>query len=190
MKYAEGKQRVDGYRKEIMALREKMRAARDAIEPAQVEDYQLADGSGPVTLSQLFGDKSELIVIHNMGNSCAYCTLWADGYNGVADHLANRAAFVVVSPDAPETQKKFADSRGWTFRMASHGGGAFAADMGYKSQKGGWLPGVSVFRKEDGKIVRVSDTQLGPYDDFCNVWHLFDLLPGGAAGWVPKVTYG
>ena len=62
--------------------------------------------------------------------------------------------------------------------------------MGYKSKSGGWLPGVSVFRKDGDKIVRVSDTQLGPYDDFCSVWHLFDMLPGGAGDWGPKFKYG
>jgi hypothetical protein len=35
----------------------------------------------------------------------------------------------------------------------------------------------------------VSDAGLGPYDDFCNVWHLFDMIPGGAAGWGPKFSY-
>ena len=189
MKYADGKEKIDSYRKQIANLRVEMRSARDKTEPQPVEDYQLADSSGPVSLSALFGDKDELIVIHNMGTSCSYCTLWADGYNGVADHLNNRAAFVVVSPDAPAAQKKFADSRGWRFRMASHQGGKFAEEMGYKSAKGGWLPGVSVFRKDGGKVVRVSDTPLGPYDDFCSVWHLFDMLPGGASSWSPKFKY-
>ena len=189
MKYKDGKTKIDGYRKQIKTLREEMRAAQNELEPQVVEDYALATTSGPVKLSDLFGDKKDLIVIHNMGASCPYCTLWADGYNGVAEHLADRAAFVVVSPDAPAAQKKFADSRGWRFPMASHGGGKFADDMGYKSEKGGWLPGVSVFRKDGDKVLRVSDSALGPYDDFCSVWHLFDMIPGGAAGWGPKFKY-
>ena len=189
MKYSEGKDKIDGYRKQIAALRKEMRTVQAKAEPQEVENYQLIDASGPVRLSELFGDKNELIVIHNMGASCAYCTLWADGYNGIVEHLASRAAFVVVSPDAPETQKKFAAGRGWRFRMASHKGGEFAEDMGYRSKSGGWLPGVSVFRKEGVKVLRVSDTGLGPYDDFCSAWHLFDMLPGGAGDWGPKFKY-
>ena len=38
-------------------------------------------------------------------------------------------------------------------------------------------------------VVRVSDAELGPGDDFCSVWHLFDLLPEGAAGWRPQFRY-
>ncbi len=190
MTYNESKQKIDGYRKQITSLRKEMREAQAKAEPQVVQDYQLADGSGPVRLSQLFGDKKELIVIHNMGASCAYCTLWADGYNGVAEHLANRAAFVVVSPDAPSAQKKFAARRGWRFRMASHQGGDFAEAMGYRSKSGGWLPGVSVFRRDGDRVLRVSDTALGPHDDFCSVWHLFDMLPDGASGWSPKFKYG
>ena len=34
--------------------------------------------------------KDDLVVIHNMGASCAYCTLWGDGFNGVYEHLANK----------------------------------------------------------------------------------------------------
>ena len=36
---------------------------------------------------------------------------------------------------------------------------------------------------------RPSDTWFGPDDDFCNVWHLFDLLPEGSNGWAPKYEY-
>ena len=190
MKYTDSKSKIDGYRGQIKKLREEMRKVQAEAEPQAVENYQLADTSGPVRLLDLFGDKHELIAIHNMGTSCSSCTMWADGYNGVADHLTNRAAFVVVSPDTPDVQKTFAQGRGWHFRMASHAGTTFAADMGYRSKSGGWTPGVSVFRRDGDTVVRVSDTALGPYDDFCSVWHLFDMLPGGAGEWRPKFKYG
>jgi predicted dithiol-disulfide oxidoreductase (DUF899 family) len=95
----------------------------------------------------------------------------------------------VSSPDAPEIQRAFAAGRGWRFRMVSHAGTSFAADMGYRSEQGGWRPGISVFRREGQKILRVSDAVWKPGDDFCTVWHFFDLLPGGAAGWAPKFSY-
>lgn len=159
-----------------------------------VQDYELAGWDGPVRLSQLFGDKQDLFVIHNMGTGCSYCTMWADGFNGVYDHLADRAAFVVSSPDPTRTQKQFAKSRGWRFPMVSHEGGAFARDMGYGRPKANgegmsWAPGVSVFQKRGDTIVRVSDTELGPHDDFCSVWHFLDMLPKGADGWSPKFRY-
>jgi predicted dithiol-disulfide oxidoreductase (DUF899 family) len=114
--------------------------------------------------------------------------LWADGFNGAYAHLSNRAAFVLSSPDTPDKQRKFAESRHWTFPIVSHEGTTFAEDMGYR-QNSGWMPGVSVFRRQNGRVVRVSDAPFSPGDDFCNVWHLFDLIPEGAAGWQPKYKY-
>ncbi|MEQ1888958.1 MAG: DUF899 family protein [Alphaproteobacteria bacterium] len=189
MQYEEATGKLNGYRQQIAEIRSAMRKVQGAIEPHEVSDYNFKSLSGEVPLSDLFGGKDDLFVIHNMGVSCAYCTLWADGYNGAYDHLADRAAFVISSPDAAETQSKFAQKRGWRFPMVSHRGSSFAADMGYRTEKGSFLPGVSVFQRRNGKIFRVSDSQLGPLDDFCAAWHLFDLLPEGANGWQPKFTY-
>jgi predicted dithiol-disulfide oxidoreductase (DUF899 family) len=114
--------------------------------------------------------------------------MWADGFNGVFAHLSDRAAFVVSSPDPPARQQEFASGRGWKFPMISHQGTSFAADMGY-THDGGAMPGVSVFKRKGKKILRVADTAFTGGDDFCAVWHLFDLLPEGAAGWQPKFSY-
>ena len=190
MSYKQTAQVLNEYRREIAALRKRMRAAQAAVEPEQVRDYVFTrpDG-GTVRLSELFGTKTDLFMIHNMGRSCPSCTLWADGFNGVYHHLSNRAAFVVSSPDAPDVQRQFAGSRNWTFPMVSHQGTTFADDMGYRGRDG-FLPGVSVFRREGGKILRVSDAPFSPGDDFCAVWHLFDLIPEGGAAWHPKFAYG
>lgn len=189
MNYVDASAKVTEYRRQISAIRDKMRTTLLEVEPQPLHDYEFATPAGTVLLSQLFGDKQDLIVIHNMGTSCSSCTMWADGYNGIHQHVANRAAFVVSSPDTPDVQHAFAAGRGWQFPMVSHAGTTFAKDMGYVSAKGGWMPGISVFQRKAGEIVRVSDAPLSPGDDFCTVWHLFDLLPGGAAGWLPKKQY-
>lgn len=189
MNYREGSARLIEYRRQIAAIRDKMRETRNATEPEEVADYVFTNPNGAVRFSELFRDKRDLIVIHNMGSSCPNCTLWADGFNGIYDHLASRAAFVVSSPDTPDAQRKFAESRGWCFPMVSHHGTSFAADMGYRSENGGWLPGISVFRRERGRILRTSDTGFSPGDDFCTLWHMFDLLADGTAGWQPKYRY-
>ncbi|HNB28521.1 MAG TPA: DUF899 family protein [Alphaproteobacteria bacterium] len=188
MNYGAGMGRIAGYRKEIAELREKMRAAQAEIEPQEVRDNVFSSLDGPRQLSDLFGGRDDLILIHNMGKKCPACTLWADGFNGVYPHLADRAAFVVTSPDSPAVQQEFARSRGWRFPMFSHEGTSFAADMGYHSERG-YKPGVSVFRKDGKQILRVGDTRFNPFDDFAGIWHLFDMLPGGAGGWMPKLTY-
>ena len=188
MTYADSVQKMNEYRMQIASLREELHKVQADIEPQEVSDYTFQTPDGAVALSDLFGDKDDLIVIHNMGNSCSYCTLWADGYNGVYPHLADRAAFVISSPDSPDAQAHFARSRGWTFPMVSHQGTTFAEDMGYVGEYG-WMPGVSVFRRENGRILRVSDTHCGPGDDFCSVWHFLGMLPAGPDGWQPKFKY-
>lgn len=189
MDYDEGKHRLAALRQRIADVRAEMRALQANMEPQPVEDYGFATLVGEVHLSALFGGKGDLFIVHNMGSSCPYCTLWADGYNGVYDHLANRAAFVVSSPDMPEQQQRFAERRGWKFPMVSHRETSFAADMGYRSPSGGWLPGVSVFQRHDEQIVRVADSGFGPGDDYCALWHFLDLLPQGSAGWQPRFSY-
>jgi len=187
MTYADTTARLADYRRQIAAIRERMRETLAGIEPQPVPDYELDTIDGPVRLSGLFGAHDDLIVIHNMGIACSYCTLWADGYNGLHPHLVTRAGFVVSSPDSPTVQRQFAASRGWRFPMVSHARSSFARDMGYVSAKGGWMPGVSVFRRDGNAILRVSDTGFSPGDDFCTLWHFFDLLPGGAGAWQVRV---
>ena len=154
-----------------------------------VTDYVLAGWNGPVKLSDLFRGKPDLIVIHNMGKGCRYCTLWADGFNGVWKHLADRAGFVVCSPDSPETQREFAKSRGWQFPMVSGSGSLFIQDMGFRGEKS-WEPGVSTFqRTADRGIVRVARAGFGPFDHFCSVWHLIALLGDGVQEWEPRYQY-
>jgi predicted dithiol-disulfide oxidoreductase (DUF899 family) len=188
MKYANAKQRLNDLRSQITAIRAEMRKTQQSIEPEEVADHVFQTPGGETRLSQLFGEKTHLFVVHNMGTACAYCTMWADGYNGIYNHLADRAAFVIASPDKPAQQRQFAESRGWRFPMVSDAGSAFASAMGY-AKDGRPMPGISVFQREGARIVRVSDTSKGPYDDFCAAWHMFDMLPEGAAGWQPKFRY-
>ena len=189
MKYATGIEVINGYRREIADLRQKMRTTQTQLEPEAVTDYEFASLAGPVRLSALFGNHDDLLVVHNMGRACSSCTLWADGYNGLHAHVVSRAAFVVSSPDSPAVQQAFASSRAWKFPLVSHAGTSFAADMGYGSAEDGWRPGISVFNRRGGTLIRVSDAPWSPGDDFCTLWHFFDLLPAGAAGWKPKFSY-
>lgn len=189
MSYRDDKAKLDAYRVQIAELRAKMRETQAAIAPEEVTDYDLGAVNGPVKLSTLFGEHDTLVVVHNMGTGCAHCTMWADGFNGVYRHLRDRAAFVVVSPDPPARQAAFAATRGWKFPMASYEGNRFGQDTGYYDG-GRATPGISVFKRAAGKIMRVSDTSFSPGDDFCTVWHIFDLIPEGAAGWKPKFKYG
>ena len=182
---------IEKLEKEFTGARDRLLEAKRNLKPLEVKDYELTGSLGEkVLLSQLFGDRSELMVIHNMGKKCVYCTLWADGLNGLVKHLENRAGFVVMTPDDPETQSKFARDRGWTFKMYSTEGSQFTHDMGYEPEPKVHWPGVSFFRKDaDGKIFRTAKDTFGPGDLYCSVWHLLDLLPNGQNDWEPKYHY-
>ena len=179
--------------KEVYEKQEKLNALRRETLAEDVRDYELSTGSGTVRLSELFGDKEDLIVIHNMGASCPYCTLWADGFNGMLGHFEDRAATVLISPDTPDQQKKFADARGWKFRMVSNGDSNFTEDMGYVREwegKASAWPGFSTFhRDQDGKIRRIAHASFGPGDTYCGIWQMFGLLKEGANKWEPKFAY-
>ena len=182
---------IESLLRQIHELKERLsRARRDAPrEPTRDYELRRADGS-PVRLSELFGDRDDLLVVHNMGKGCVYCTLWADGFTGYLPHLLDRAAFALCSNDEPETARAFAESRGWDFPVVSGAGSGFARDMGFASEDGKPWPGVSAFRRaQDGSIVRTGSAPFGPGDDFCPPWPLFDLLEGGAGDWGPKYSY-
>jgi len=69
---------------------------RDLIEKISGGKFDEAIGHSSdfesVALSSLFGDHRDIIVVHNMGQSCRYCTMWADRFNGLYPYLANRSA--------------------------------------------------------------------------------------------------
>jgi len=190
----EHQQQIKVLEKEIFDKQAQLSELRRSDEPEVVSDYELIGPKGKVRLSELFGEHTDLIVIHNMGSSCPYCTLWADGFNGMLRHFENRGAFVVVSPDTPDVQKEFADSRGWHFRMISNGDSGFTEDMGYmrehQGKMGPW-PGFSTFhRKESGAIHRIAHASFGPGDPYCGLWHMIGLLKDGAGDWQAKFSYG
>ena len=76
--------------------------------------------------------------------------------------------------------------------MVSSAGTSFFHDMGFLPKPNEIWPGASAFHRDrsTGKISRTSKTFFGPGDDYCSLWHLFDLLEGGTNEWQPKLSYG
>lgn len=179
---------ADRLERELYEKAQKLAELRRAETPQPVADYALKTLDGETTLSALFGGRDRLLVIHNMGQGCRYCTLWADGLNGVLDHLEDAMAVALVSKDPPETQRRIALDRGWRFRTASHGGGAYMADQckmaGYDN-----YPGAAVFELRNGKIFRRGRAAFGPGDLYSPVWHLLALGGLGEKDWTPQFHY-
>lgn len=176
---------------EIEALKRKRAELYRALPREEVGEYEFVrTNGGKVPLSALFGDKDDLLLIHNMGSFCAYCTLWADGFEGMRPHLESRVSFALISNDEPEDAAAFAKSRGWTFDVLSGRHTTFAKDMGFYVEGEGVYPGVSAFHRDpDGTIRRTGKAFFGPGDDYCPIWHFFELLEGGPGAWEPKVRY-
>jgi len=166
--------------------------ARRKLPPLELPDYELTRPDGkPLSLSDAFGKRRDLLVIHNMGAGCPMCTMWADGFSGLADHLLDRTAVLLTSPDRPKALKAFAKRQGWRFPVASTHGTTFARHLGYADAEGRPWPGVSALhRTEDGRLLRVGTSAFGPGDDFCATFPLIDLLADGQADWWPKLSYG
>lgn len=182
---------IEALEQELREKKQQLATLRREVPAVPVKDYLVTDWNGnEVRLSDLFGDKEELIVVFNMGKSCVYCTLWADGLNGLTPHLEDRAMFILVSPDPPKVQKKFAKSRDWQFPMYSHNERPFALEMGFATESGQQLPGVAVFTKdENGKVYHRSSSTFGPGDNFNPMYDLMDLLPNGWNKWGPQYSY-
>jgi predicted dithiol-disulfide oxidoreductase (DUF899 family) len=177
---------------DILAAKRRLTDALRALPPQPIRDYTLAHvpSGSAVHLSELFGASRDLLIVHNMGRQCPYCTLWADGFVSLYKHIATRCSFVLTTPDEPDVAGAFASSRGWSFPVVSHAGTDFAKDLGYKGEGGtygSFRPGISALRiQDDGSIIRTGTRPFGPGDDFCSLWPMFELLQGGMGEWAPK----
>ncbi|HET9136488.1 MAG TPA: DUF899 family protein [Candidatus Kapabacteria bacterium] len=189
-----GNPEIESIQKEIFEKRQRIiELLKQSAHPV-TKPYVFVDWSNrEVPLSDLFGDKNDLILIHNMGKGCRYCTLWADEINGISKHLENRAALAVISPNTPEVQKEFAESRGWRFKMLSDRDMDFSREMGFAYDKEGKtfaMPGYSTFHKSaDGTIKRVGYDEFGPTDMYSSTWHFLEMLQDGENGWEPQYSY-
>ena len=154
----------------------------------EVPNYTFQTQSGDTSLLELFGDNDKLLVIHNMGQGCRYCTLWADGFNGFVPHLESAMSVVLVSKDAPDIQRRFANARGWRFRLASHSGGDYIREQTVKEEQDN-MPGAVVYERNGDKISRKNTCVFGPGDLYCSMWSLLGLAGMSAADWTPQYSY-
>ena len=163
----------------IAKLEAEARALRAGAAHGPVEDFALKRPDGKtVRLSSLFGKKKQLLLVHNMGKECGYCTMWADGFNALFKHVEKKAAFVVANNDAPADQARVAKARGWAFPMVSARGTELFKTLGFADGDGNWYPGVSVLTKTaNGTVERYAGAPFGPGDKFNSVFSFFDLLP-------------
>ncbi len=154
----------------------------------EVPNYRFAAEHGEVSLLGLFGERDKLLLIHNMGQGCRYCTMWADGLNGILTHLESAMSVALVSKDPPELQRRMANSRGWRFRLASHGGGDYIKEQTVKAGSDNY-PGAVVYKREADRIIRLNASIFGPGDLYCPTWNLLAMAGIGVDDWTPQYSY-
>ena len=181
-------EKITELEQQIGELIVELNALRKANPGTPVRNYAFATRTGETTLLDLFGDKDKLLAIHNMGQGCRYCTLWADGFNGLLSHLESAMSVALLSKDAPETQRRFANSRGWRFQLASHGGGDYMREQSVVAGQNNY-PGAVVYERDGDVILRKNACVFGPGDLYCAMWSLLGLAGLGEEQWTPQYAY-
>ena len=173
---------------QLVALNNEIEKVRAEQTPVEVENYAFQTLNGEVTLIDLFGQREQLLLIHNMGSQCPFCTLWADGINGYLPHLESVLSVALVSHETPEYQRKFAMDRGWRFNLASHGGGQYIKDQCVFGQADNY-PCAVVYRKEGNKILRLNRAAFGGGDQFNAFYGPMSLADFDSNAWQPQYHY-
>ena len=173
---------------QIRQLMEKLAKLQQSNRSNEVNNCKFSPLNGETNLLELFGEKDKLLVIHNMGQGCRYCTLWADGFNGFVQHLESIMSVVLVSKDPPKIQRQFANARVWRFRLASHGGGDYIQEKSVMEGSNN-MPGAVVYERDGKKIYRKNDCVFGPGDIYCSMWSLLGLAGLNETNWTPQFSY-
>jgi predicted dithiol-disulfide oxidoreductase (DUF899 family) len=99
------------------------------------KEYRFDTDDGSASLADLFRGRSQLLVYHFMFGpdykaGCPSCSAIADGFNGVAVHLANHDVMLTAVSRAPLAKlQAYKERMGWTFPWASSFGSDFNADF-------------------------------------------------------------
>lgn len=188
--------------KEFTRLREELSRERRELPWERVEKSYVFDApEGRVTLGDLFGKHGQLIVQHFMfgpdwNEGCPSCSFWADNFNGIDVHLAQRdTSFVLVSRAPLAKLEAYRKRMGWTFRWVSSLGNDFNFDysVSFKPGEQGTKynfdtikphgeenPGVSAFRRGDDCAIYHTYSTYGRGIDMLNgTYQLLDITSKG-----------
>ena len=107
------------------------------------KEYRFETDEGSASLADLFKGHSQLLVYHFMFGpdykaGCASCSAIADGFDGVAVHLANHDVMLWAVSRAPLAKlQAYKQRMGWTFPWASSLGSDFNFSFTEEQQREG-----------------------------------------------------
>ena len=131
--------------------------------------FETDEGSG--SLADLFRGRSQLLVYHFMfgpdyAAGCPSCSAIADGFNGVAVHLANHDVMLWAVSRAPLAKLQAYKRRmGWTFPWASSFGGDFNPDFAVGFTEEQQRDGIEYNYRREAALVREAGGE-GPVAEF------------------------
>jgi len=215
--YAQRREELRRAEIDLMRRRERVAALRRALPAGPVvDDYRfeegprdLAAGDTPVTtvrLRELFSAPERPLVIYHFmygkaqAEACPMCTMWIDGFNTAAAHLAQNADLAIAAAADPPTLRAHARQRGWDrLRLLSCGDSTFKYDLGSEDAAGHQESTVSVFtldaagrpqHRYTAHPTMAPDINERGIDLLNPVWHLLDLTPQGRGDWYASLDYG
>jgi len=122
--------------KELTRRSDELARRRQELPWVRIEkEYRFETDDGSASLADLFRGRSQLLVYHFMFGpdytaGCPSCSSIADGFNGIAVHLANHDVMLSAVSRAPFAKLQAYKRRmGWTFPWASSHGSDFNADF-------------------------------------------------------------
>jgi predicted dithiol-disulfide oxidoreductase (DUF899 family) len=122
--------------KELTQRSDELAQRRQALPWVRVDKpYRFETEEGSASLADLFGGRSQLLVYHFMFGpdykaGCASCSAIADGFDGIAVHLANHDVMLWAVSRAPLAKlQAFKQRMGWSFPWASALDGDFNFDF-------------------------------------------------------------
>lgn len=199
--------RIDLLRKEkeFTRQRDEISRLRRALPWETVEKkYEFEGPAGKVSLSDLFGGRSQLVIYHFMlgpgwTEGCKSCSYLADHFDGMTIHLANRDVTLAVISRAPSSEiEAFRHRMGWKFRWVSSNSSDFNFDyqVSLSPEEAGSKqvyynyemmefpaeerPGLSVFAKDaSGAIFHTYSAYARGLDILVGTYNFLDLVPKG-----------
>src|SRR6266478_1437948 len=112
--------------KELTRLGDRVATKREALPWVKIDkEYEFETDKGKASLADLFRGRSQLLVYHFMFGpdymaGCPSCSAIADGFNGIAVHLANHDVMFWAVSRAPLAQlQDYKRRMEWTFPWAS-----------------------------------------------------------------------
>src|SRR5213593_2919400 len=122
--------------KELTRRSDELARRRQELPWARIDKpYRFDTDEGSASLTDLFRGRSQLLVYHFMFGpdwtaGCPSCSAIADGFNGIAVHLANHDVMLWAVSRAPLAKLQTYKRRmGWTFPWASSHGSDFNFDF-------------------------------------------------------------